>query len=216
MNSKTKYIATVGMLCAIAYIVMLVLKVPVVLFLSYEAKDVIIAIGGLIYGPLTAAIISLIVSVVEMFTVSDTGVIGLIMNVLATCSFACTAAFIYKKMRTIKGAFIGLLAGTIFMTLVMILWNYLITPIYMGYPRAAVAELLVPVFLPFNLVKGGINMAVTMLLYKPVVTALRKAGLVTASSQNSTEKGSKIGYMIVAAVILVTCIVFALVLAGVI
>ena len=43
-----------------------------------------------------------------MFTVSDTGPIGCIMNVLATCAFCCTAAFVYKKFHTRKGAVIGL------------------------------------------------------------------------------------------------------------
>ena len=216
MNSKTKYITTVAMLCALAFIVMAVVKIPVVLFLKYEAKDVIIAIGGFIFGPLTAAVISLIVSVIEMFTVSDTGIIGLIMNVLASCSFACTAAFIYKKKKTIKGAFLGLTAGVLAMTVVMILWNYLITPIYMGYPREAVAELLVPAFLPFNLLKGGINLAITMLIYKPAVKALRLANLIPESSNGSGKASGKFGYMILAAVILITCIVFVLVLKGVI
>lgn len=216
MNSKTKYITTVAMLCAVAYIVMVVVKVPVVLFLSFEAKDVIIAIGGFIFGPLTAAVISLIVSVIEMFTVSDTGVIGLIMNVLASCSFACTAAFIYKKKKTIQGAFTGLFAGVLVMTGVMILWNYLITPIYMGYPREAVAELLVPAFLPFNLLKGGINMALTMLIYKPAVKALRLANLIPESTGSKAAKSGKIGYTVLACVILITCIIWGLVLAGVI
>ena len=52
----------------------------------------------------------------------------------------------------------------------MTLWNYLIAPIYMGYPREAIVELLIPAFIPFNLIKGGMNAAITMLLYKPVVT----------------------------------------------
>ena len=58
------------------------------------------------------------------------------------------------------------------MVLVMLLWNYLIAPIYMGYPREAVVELLIPAFLPFNLIKGGLNAAITMIIYKPVVKAL--------------------------------------------
>ena len=55
----------------------------------------------------------------------------------------------------------------------MMFWNYWIAPIYMGYPREAIVKLLLPAFLPFNLIKGGLNAAIAMLLYKPVVTALR-------------------------------------------
>ena len=177
MSTKTKRITMVGMLCAIAFLVTVVCRIPVVLFLKYEPKDVIVTMGGFMFGPMTSFVVSLIVSFVEMFTISDTGIIGCIMNVLSTCSFACTAAFIYKKHHTFKGAVAGLISGCLLATAVMLLWNYLITPIYMGYPREAVKALLVPAFLPFNLLKGGVNMALTLLVYKPVVTALRRGGL---------------------------------------
>lgn len=203
------------MLCAIAYVVVVVGRIPVVLFLKYDPKDIVITLGGLIWGPLTSCIVSVIVSLIEMVTISDNGVIGLIMNILSTCSFACTAAFIYKKMRTLKGAVIGLVAGSLAMTVVMLLWNYLITPIYMGYPRQAVAELLIPAFLPFNLLKAGLNAGFTFLLYKPVTTALRKAGYLEDST--STQKSKKpIGLWIVSGVIVITCILLILSFNGII
>ena len=157
MNSKTRKITTVGMLCAFAYAATIVGRVPLVLFLKYDPKDIIIAISGLIFGPLTSFSGALIVSLVEMFTISENGVLGFLMNVISSCSFACTAAFVYKKKRKLSGAIIGLFCGLGCMVLVMLLWNYLITPVYMGYPREAVAELLIPAFLPFNLIKGGLN-----------------------------------------------------------
>lgn len=70
-------------------------------------------------------------------------------------------------------------AGCFTMICIMLLWNYLITLIYMGYPREAVVQLLLPAFLPFNLLKGGLNATFTFLLYKPVVHALSKTGLVS-------------------------------------
>mgnify|MGYP000754796631 CR=1 FL=1 len=216
MKFSTKKLVSIAMLCAVAYVVMMVGRIPIVLFLKYEAKDVIIAIGGFIYGPLTAFIISLIVSVVEMFTVSDTGWIGCVMNILSTCSFACVAAYIYKKNRTLMGAVGGLLAGCLLMVIVMLLWNYLITPIYMGYPREAVAEMLIPVFLPFNLLKGGLNATITMLLYKPVVSALRRGGFVESQDPGHIDRSQKIGVILITVVVLITCIFFALVLKGVI
>ena len=216
MDNKTKKVTMVGMLCAVAFLVTVVCRIPVVLFLKYEPEDVIVSVGGFLFGRLTAFVISVIVSFVEMFTISDTGFIGLIMNVLSTCSFACTASFIYKKHRTMKGAVAGLLTGVVLTTAVMLLWNYLITPIYMGYPREAVKALLIPAFLPFNLLKGGINMALTLLIYKPVVTALRSAGLVPASERGEGEKVSRTGIVLVAALILITCVFFILVLRGIV
>ena len=101
------------------------------------------------------------------------------------------------------------------MTVLMVLWNWLITPLYMKVPRSVVVGMLVPVFLPFNLVKGGINATLAMLLYKPVVTALRKAKLVEPSSAGG-KHGAKFGVAAVSAVLLVSFVLLALVLAGVI
>ena len=154
MNDKTKKITAVGMLCAITYVIVAVGRIPVVLFLRYDPSDVVVTLGGLIWGPMTACIVSVLVAVIEMITVSDTGILGCIMNIVQTLSFACTASVIYKKKRTLYGAVIGLFTGCAAMVSVMMLWNYLVTPIYMGYPREAVAKLLLPVFLPFNLLKS--------------------------------------------------------------
>lgn len=187
MNVKTKKLTTVAMLCAISYVVMLFGRIPMVLFLKYDPKDVIITIGGFIYGPITALLISLCVSVIEMITASDTGIYGLIMNVVSTCAFACTASVIYKHKRTFFGALLGLIFATLFMTGIMLLWNYYITPLYMQSSREAVAALLLPAFLPFNLIKGAMNSAFTMIVYKPVVNTLRKTNLLYNDSK-TTEK----------------------------
>ena len=163
------------MFCALAYLAVATMRIPLILFLKYEPKDVVITIGGLIFGPLTSFWISLIVSFVQMLTISENGILGFLMNVISSCSF------IYGKKRTRSGAAAGLLSGWASMILVMLLWNYLITPLYMGTTRQDVVKLLLPAFLPFNFIKGGLNAALTMLLYKPVVTALRRARLVPES-----------------------------------
>ena len=110
-NSKILRVAMIGMLCALAYIAVAFGRIPVVLFLKYDPKDVIIALGGLSLGPGAAALISVIVSLLEMITISDNGIIGFLMNVISTCSFACTAAIIYKKKHNFTGAVLGLLSG---------------------------------------------------------------------------------------------------------
>ena len=214
MNQTTKRLTVCAMLAAAAYVVMAIGRIPVVLFLSYDPKDIIIAIGGFLYGPLSAMGISVVVSLLEMVTVSGTGFIGCIMNILSTCSFVCVASYLYRKKRTPMGAFMGLLVGCLVMTGVMLLWNYLITPLYMGYPREAVAALLLPAFLPFNLLKVGLNAAGTFLLYRPLSGALQKSGLVPL--EESTNKGHFVGIALVAALLLATCILLVLAMQGVI
>ena len=74
MNSKAKKITTIAMLCAITYVVMAVGRIPVILFLKYDPSDAIVALGGLIWGPFTSCIVSVVVASIEMVTVSDTGI----------------------------------------------------------------------------------------------------------------------------------------------
>ncbi|MBS1412067.1 MAG: ECF transporter S component [Christensenellaceae bacterium] len=187
MYYRTKKMVILAVMCAMAYVLMLVCKIPVVLFLEYEPKDVIIAMGGFMFGPLSAVIISVIVSFVEMLTISDTAWWGMIMNIISSCSFAGVAALVYKKKHTLAGAAAGLCIGWLFTAGIMMLWNYLFTPIYMGVSRETVAGMLLPFFLPYNLIKGGVNTALTMLLYKPVVTALRKAHLLPEPKASSPK-----------------------------
>ena len=113
-----------------------------------------------------------------------------------------------------KGAVTGLVVGWLLMTAVMLLWNYCITPYYMGYPREAVAELLIPAFLPFNLLKGGLNAAITMLLYKPIVTGLRKARLLPEPANGNGRK-INIGVILVSLLVLATFVLLTLIFMGV-
>lgn len=220
MKRKTvsvKKLTMLAMLCAIAYALVFLVRIPVVLFLKYEPKDVVIVIGGFLFGPAAAAIVSVLVSLLEMVTISSTGIWGALMNILSTCAFACTAALVYRKKHTQVGAVAGLLIGSVLMCALMLLWNYLIAPFYMGQPREAVAALLLPAFLPFNLLKAGLNTGITLLLYKPVVTALRRVGLLSASAPAASaqpKRISKIGVWCFAALLLATCVVCILIMNG--
>ena len=215
---STQTMVTCAMLCAVAYVLVAISShimppfVPAAPYLKYDPKDIVIAMGGLLFGPLPAMIISVVVSLIEMVTFSGTGWIGFVMNVLATWAFVLPASLIYLKKRSLTAAVAGLAAGTALMVVVMILWNYLLTPIYMGIPRDAVAELLVPVFLPFNLIKGALNMAVTLLFYKPVVSALRAAKLMPKSESSARKGKATVITVLIALFIMASCAVALLIM----
>lgn len=206
MNMTTKKITTLGMLCALAVIVNLLIHIPLipsVEFLSYDAKDVIIVIGGFIYGAGSAFIMSVITSLLEIMYRGG-NLFDVLMNVISTCTFACVAAWIYKRDHTREGAFIGLGAGIVCCVLSMLLWNYIVTPIYFGMPREAVVSILVPGILPFNLLKCGLNSGLTLFLYKPIVGIFRRTSLVehTSGGDHAITKGTVlIGLFICASVI---------------
>lgn len=52
-NSKTKKLTTLAMFVALAFAAVALGRIPLVLFLKYDPKDVIIAISGFVYGPLS-------------------------------------------------------------------------------------------------------------------------------------------------------------------
>lgn len=211
MNEKTRKITNIGMFSAIAYIFTLIGHfVPIAFtdFLRYDPKDAIIVIAGFALGPVSALIISLIVSFIELITISTTGIIGFFMNVISSASFACVAALIYKKMKSLKGAVIGLILSSVLTAGLMVLWNYLVTPVYMGVPRNVVAEMILPVFLPFNVIKCGLNSALVMIIYKPCVKAMRRIGLV----KNGVKEEQKTGFkpIVTVCALLVMAIMVAL------
>jgi riboflavin transporter FmnP len=146
-------------------------------YLSLDLKDLIIVIAGFSFGSLSAAAVSLIVSLIEFLTVSTTGFWGLLMNVISSCAFAVTASIIYRKKPCFTNAVIGLILGTLLTTALMLLWNLIVTPIYTGMPAEAIVAMLVPVFLPFNLVKYGINAAAAAVLFTPLMRIMKSSQL---------------------------------------
>ena len=204
---STKKITTVGMLCAMAMIVNVFISfpiVPAVSFLRYDPKDILIVIGGFIYGPMTSLLMSFICSIFEIM-LKGGNILDVLMNMVSTCSFACMAAFVYKKVHNQKGAVLGLVLGVMCTTISMLIWNYIITPIYYG--------MLLPGILPFNLIKATMNAAIVFLLYKPVVQILRRSHLVEKSDQQGSVYK---GYVFVVGVVLVTMILFVLGYQGII
>jgi len=192
-NDSVKRVAACGMLCAAAYVITVVFRIPVFAaapYLKIDFKDTVIALGGFIYGPLSAIMIAVITAFAEFLTVSESGIIGLIMNALSSIALSLTSSLIYKHRRTISGAAIGLISGALAMTAFMLLWNWLITPLYTGMPRSAVETMLIPIILPFNLLKSFLCASFTLILYRPLTAALKRASLLP--SGEGTPKSSKI------------------------
>lgn len=210
-SKKIKSLAAMALLTALAVAADLFLRIPGIGgFLTYEPKDVIITIGAFIFGPIAGILMSLAVSFVEMITVSSTGPIGLLMNFLSSATFVGVASVIYYRKKTMPRAIIGLCAAVLSMTAIMLLWNYIVTPMYMGVPRQAVLEMIVPLLLPFNLLKASLNAALVLLLYKGVVTALRKSKLVPERESSSGNKRLNTVLVVVISAVAVTTLLLVL------
>ncbi|MCL2633911.1 MAG: ECF transporter S component [Oscillospiraceae bacterium] len=211
-KTDIKKLVTLSMLCAMAYTVMFVFKgtPPLMPFppLKFDPKDVVILLGGFLYGPLAAVAMSAVVSVLEMVSVSATGWVGCIQNIVSTCAFVVPACIIYQKRKTLGGAIVGLSVGVISVTIIMTLFNYIFVPIFMATPEVSVAEwrertkgLLLPVFAPFNLFKSSANAVIVILLFKPVTSALHKADLIEPAIVGTRSSLMKWLFVVIAAVV---------------
>lgn len=173
-NCRTRKLTTMAMLAAVSIALVYLIRFPLFLpFLEYDPADIPILIATFAYGPLSGLLMTVVVSVIQGMTVSaSSGIIGISMHIFATGGFVLVAGNIYKSKKTKKRALAGLVAGALTMVVSMIAWNLIFTPIFTGMPVEAVAKLLAPAIIPFNLVKAGINATVTFLLYKPVAPYL--------------------------------------------
>ena len=193
-----KRLVGIAMFSALAFLVTFVVRFPV-MFLTFDAKDAVIAIASFIYGPVSAVVISLLAALVELVTISSTGIYGFVMNFLSSATFALTASLIYSRRKTITSAIVGLYVGVFAVVAVMMGFNILVTPHYLGVATKEVVAMLPTVLLPFNLAKALMNAAFAMLLYKPCAVAMRRAGLAVSSYKNAaaeekTSSGDEYGY----------------------
>lgn len=169
---STRKLTVMGMLAAISVILVYLIRFPLLpaaTFLEYEPGDIPIFIATFLFGPLSGIVITIVVSFIQGFTVSaSSGIIGIIMHIFATGSFVLAAGCIYNRKKNRKYAVLALGAGIVVMTVTMCLWNIVFTPIFMGVPRSTVLPMIIPMILPFNLIKAGINSIITFITYKKI------------------------------------------------
>ena len=185
---KIKKLCMAGLFCALAIASTYIMHIKV-MFLTFDAKDAIITIAGLLFGPIYSISISLVVSLVEFLSIGDAGFWGFLMDFLSTALFSTVCALIYKYKKNIKGAVIGLVSAIFAMTAFMLLFNLFIVPIYTpNFTTAAVAKMIPTLFLPFNLTKALLNAAIVLVLYKPASIAMKAARVLPSRTLLSDDE----------------------------
>ena len=172
VNNKTRRLTAMAMLVAVSVILLYLVHFPIfpaAAFLEYDPADIPILIGTFLFGPGAGLALTVAASIIQGLTVSaGSGPIGIIMHILSTGSMVLVAGSIYRRKHTRKGAAIALVAGVVTMTAAMSICNLIFTPIFMGAPLEAVLSMLVPIIIPFNLIKSGANSIITFIIYKSI------------------------------------------------
>jgi riboflavin transporter FmnP len=137
-------------------------------YLEFDPADIPILVA-LSHSPCPSIIIAVVASAVQELTVSaQSGPYGFVMHVIATSTLVIVSSVIYRIKHTRSGAAVGLLSGTVAMGLIMMLANHFVTPLFLGVPASAVDPILLPIILPFNLIKAGANSIITFFVYKSI------------------------------------------------
>lgn len=192
MRKETiKKMTVMAMLAALSMVLVYAIHVPlipVVPFLEYDPADIPILIAAMAYGPVSGLVLTVVVSIIQGMFISTTGPWGILMHVIATGTLVLVAGGIYRLRHTRAGAVLGLVFGTLAMGLVMVPANHFITPVWMGAPTEVVDSLMLVGILPFNLLKAGINSAVTFVVYKVVSRYLVHGGPIRGHSRQIVRR----------------------------
>jgi riboflavin transporter FmnP len=178
MNKKVIRTAIMAMLTALSIVSLYVIRMPLIPaapFLEYDAADIPVLIGSMLLGPVSGIITLLAVCLIQALTVSaSSGWIGFVMHFVASSVLVLIASLIYKRKQTTANLVLGLVIGSIAMTAVMIPLNLIFTGIFLGAGTQTVIGMLMPAIIPFNLLKAGINSAVTFAVFTPIKSILKK------------------------------------------
>ena len=185
----TRFIARTAVFAAISIILYTVpflkFSLPIFpAFLEIHLDEIPAFIAGFAYGPLSGVLVILIKTIVKL-PLTNTACVGEFADFIYSMVFVIPAAIIYKRHRTIKGAFISMGVATIiqimtasFVTTFVMLDAY--SKLY-HLPKAVILGMcqkinpaitslgfpfLLMVALPFNALKDAIVVMLTFLLYK--------------------------------------------------
>ncbi len=189
MNKNLKYIVKIGILSAVAAVLML-FELPLWFappFYKLDFSEIPILIGSFALGPGAGIIMELLKNLLNLLMDgTTTAFVGEFANFVTGCAFVLPAALIYKHKKSLKSALIGLAVGTLSLVLVGAAMNYyVLVPTFselyhlplenivaMGTAvNASISDLktlIIFAVMPFNLLKSVACSIVTLLLYKRV------------------------------------------------
>lgn len=186
----TKNLVLMAMFSALAAVLMLwEFPIPFIApnFYEIDLSEIPILVGSFIMGPVSGVIMEAIKIILKLLIKgTSTAYVGDFANFCIGVCLVVPASIIYQKHKTKKNAFIGMLAGTLFMAVAGVVLNYFVMiPFYVkafGMPLEAIIgagakiqplvtnklSFTIVCVAPFNIAKGIIVSLVTALIYKHI------------------------------------------------
>lgn len=165
---STKQLVVMALMCAIALLLSFIEfpLFPAASFLKLDFSLVPTTVVGFAYGAGPGLVVGLACAVAHAAITGNW--VGCLMSCIVAVVYIVPAALIYRRMHTMKGGIVGLVVSTLCLIVGIIIANLIIDPLFYGMPFEAVAALVVPAILPFNVIKGVLVSALTLLVYKSI------------------------------------------------
>lgn len=165
---STKQLVVVALMCALAVLLSFVEFpiFPAASFLKLDVSLVPSAVVGFAYGPGPGVLCGLACAAAHAVVTGNW--VGALMTGIVVVAYIVPSAAVYKRLRTIRGAILGLALGTVCLVAGASVANLIIDPIFYGMPFEAVAALVVPAIVPFNVIKGVLVSVLAALVYKSI------------------------------------------------
>ncbi|WP_101696356.1 ECF transporter S component [Clostridium minihomine] len=176
-RKKIVHMAQLAMLAAISLVLIAFVRIPLVPaapFLEYDMADAPILIGALLFGSGPALAVLFVVSTIQAFLFGGNGWIGLVMHFISSGALVLLAGEFYKRKHKFSDAIIGMVLGSIAMTLIMIPMNYIFTVHFFGVPKTVVDAMMLPGIIPFNLLKASLNSGIAAVLFRSLQPFVQK------------------------------------------
>lgn len=164
----TRQLVTMALLCAIGVLLSFIEfpLIPGVTWLKYDASAMPAMVCGFAFGAGGGLAVGIAGAIIHGLLMADFS--GAVMNILVVIGFVVPAAIIYRHGRTLPRAIVGLVVSVVCAVIMAIVGNLVITPAYLGVPMDAVVAMILPILVPFNLLKGIINAVLTLAVYKSI------------------------------------------------
>lgn len=165
---STRQLVTMALMCAIGVLLSFVELplLPGVAWLKYDASMVPAMVCGFAFGPGAGLAVGVVGAVIHGILMAD--FTGAVMNALVVFGFVLPAALVYKRSRSYRFAIAGLVLSCLGAVLMSVVGNLLLTPAWLGVPLQAVVDMIIPILVPFNLLKGLLNSVLTLVVYKSI------------------------------------------------
>lgn len=163
---STRKIVILALFTALSLILSFV-EVPLfVPFLKYDASAPIAAFAACGLGPAAGLVVGIASAIIHGLIMGDPW--GSLMTIIALAFWIVPIALIWRAKKTLSMLVVALLVGSVLSLAAVIGGNLLITPIYTGTDMVQVAAMIVPILLPFNVLKLLINDFLVFVLNKPI------------------------------------------------